>query len=83
MAREAVGGTANCLIGRVFSHREPSGSYMIPRVAIRPALTKKGIKAVVASCVFYDDRFEITADVGQELVEFFHNEPLTVVRKLR
>ena len=57
---------------------QPSGSYMIPRVAIRPARNKKGVKAVVASCVFYDDRFEITADVGQELVEFFHNEPLTV-----
>ena len=33
---------------------------------------------VVATCVFYDDRFEITADVGQELLEFSHNEPLTV-----
>ncbi len=58
-----------------------SGHMLVPRGAISLAQetgAAGGLKATVLNCIFIEDRYEVTADLGGTLIKLYGDRPLAI-----
>ena len=59
-----------------------SGEAIIPRNAIQINENKTKTNATIDSCIFFDERYEVIANIYGKKVEFYHDKPLSINTKV-